>query len=236
MIERGETRKRSTPARAGRLKAVLALALAFAPPAVPVRAQVADCVLAEVNRLPVTLSDIRILQAFDLPSLDRPGEAPLGPRALLDRVIDEDVVIQSTQGETAVPAEDLTAAMAEVRAGLSAGEFESRLGRFGLGPEDLVPYLQKELLFREVIDRRFGRSVPVTLAEIEAYYDQTYVPDRKEAGLEPEPLTRVLEEIETAIRSAKVSAQVRTWIDSLRREAEIVFKDDCLKILEEKTP
>lgn len=237
-----ERRGDGSPGRNGRrrgrgLAAAIGLAVIFLAPGTPtVRAQVVDCVLADVDHQVITLSDVRFAEAFGLVSLGRPAGPAPERRALLERMIDERVVIEFAQGEYSVSPDRIASALADLRASLPAGEMDSRLAAFGLRPEDLEPYLEEELLYREIIDQRFGRSVAVTLAEIEAYYDQTYVPARRKLGLEPEPLVRILPEIETAIRTAKTAAQVRTWIDSLRGQAEIVLKSDCLKILEEKRP
>jgi hypothetical protein len=210
----------------------LALALGLVPR--PGRAQVVDCVLADVDHQAVTLSDIRIIRAFGLDGSGVPEKPRFSPREVLERVIDRKVVISDAQGELSVTPDKVAAALSELRAGFPPGAFADRLAEFGLKAEDLEPYLEEDLLYRAIIDQRFGRRVAVTLAEIETYYEQTYVPSREKAGLPPEPLVDILEPIEAALRNAKIAAEVRTWIDGLRGQAEVVVKTDCLKILEEE--
>lgn len=196
--------------------------------------QVVDCLLAEVDHQAVTLSEIRVRDAFGISSGENQAEVPPSRRALLERVIDLKIVIEFARGEVAVTPAELSSALAVRRAELPAGEFEARLAAFGLRPGDLEPYLEEDLLFRKIIDQRFGRGVAVTLEEIRSLYEQTYVPAQKDRGLEPEPLISVLDKIEEEIRNAKIAVQVRTWIDGLRSQAEVVFKNECLKILEEE--
>ncbi len=201
---------------------------------VPAGAQVVDCVLADVGRRAVTLSDIHILRAFGLAGLGAPGQARLTPLETLNRVIDRKIVVAAAQGELSAPPAKVAAALDDLRASFPLGAFVDQLAGFGLKAEDLQPYLEEDLLYQEIIDQRFGRRVAVTLAEIETYYEQTYLPARKKAGLEPEPLVDILDEIEAAIRNARVAAEVQSWIEGLRRQAEITLKTDCLKNLEEE--
>lgn len=211
---------------------VIVLALGLA--AVPGRAQVVDCVLADVGRQAVTLSDIHIIRAFGLAGLGSPGPSRLAPLEVLDRVIDRKVVVTLAQGELSVPPAKVAAALDELRGSFPLGAFVDQLAGFGLKAEDLQPYLEEDLLYQEIIDQRFGRRVAVTLAEIETYYEQTYRLARRKAGLEPEPLVDILDEIEAAIRNERVAAEVQAWIEGLRRQAEVTIKTDCLKNLEEE--
>ncbi len=210
----------------------LVLTLALVPR--PGAGQVVDCVLADVDRAAITLSDIRIVRAFGLAGTGPAGSSRLTPREVLDRVIDRKVVVAAAQGELSVVPEKVAAALDELRSSFPLGAFVDQLAGFGLKAEDLEPYLEEDLLYQEIIDQRFGRRVAVTLAEIETYYEQTYLPARKNAGLEPEPLVDILDEIEAALRNERVAAEVRTWIDGLRRRAEVALKTDCLKNLEEE--
>lgn len=232
MIENERRRGNRPGGKPGLWGIGLLLALGLAPgKALP---QVVDCILAEVDHQAITLSEVRIRDAFGILAGETSTERPLSRRALLERVIDCRVVIDFAQGEISATPPKVSSALAELRTNLPPGEFEARLARFGLQPQDLEPYVEEEVLFREIIDQRFGRSVAVTLAEIESYYEQTYIPAQKKEGLEPEPLVPILDEIEAEIRNTKIAVQVRTWIDGLRSRAEVVLKNDCLKILEEE--
>jgi parvulin-like peptidyl-prolyl isomerase len=211
----------------------LALWLCLAT-ALAAAARVVDCVLAVVDNEVVTLLDLRVVKAFGLDSPEIPGTSAEGAAALLERVIDRKVVVRMARGQAAVTSDSVDAALRDLEARYPGGEFRTRLADFGLSPDDLKPYLEENLLFREIINQRFSRNVALTLKEIEAYYDQTYVPDRKAQGLTPEPLTQVLGEIEAAVRERKVAAQVNSWIKNLRRQAEVDIKTDCLAAWEEE--
>jgi len=197
-------------------------------------AETVDCILALVDDSPVTLSDVRIAEAFGLVSFRAPSGTAGRLRAVLEELIDRKVVVEIARDLTPVPAGRVEAALDDIRRRLTASEFESRLDAFGLGPDDLKPYLDEQLTFQEIIDQRFSQSVAVTLKEIESYYERTYVPEQKTKGMTPLPMLQVLSELEATVRNEKIGSQVDSWIRNLRAQAEVILKDECLKNLKEE--
>jgi hypothetical protein len=197
-------------------------------------AETADCILALVDDSPITLSDIRILDAFGLVPLKTPGSKSERLRAILEEIIGQKVVIDRARGSIAVPPDRVEAALDDLRRRLTPDEFEAKLAFWGLSPDDLKPYVEDQIVFQEIINLRFGRSVAVTLDEIESFYEGTYVPDQKKKGLSPAPLLQVLAELESTVRNEKIGGQVESWIRSLRGQAEVILKGECLKIFKEE--
>jgi len=76
--------------------------------------------------------------------------------------------------------------------------------------------------------------VAVTLAEIETYYEETYIPGQKGKGLPATAMLQILAELETSVKNEKIRAQVESWVLSLRGQADVVLKDECLKLLKEE--
>jgi len=221
-------RKRLRLGRWG-LGVLLCLSLAQAGPS-----ETADCILALVNDDPVTLSDILILDAFGIGPSRASSPRPERRRAVLEDMIGLKVVILMARGSIVVPQDRVEAALSELRGRWPAGEFESRLAAFGLSPEDLKSYLEERVIFQEIIDRRFSPSVAVTLAEIETYYEETYIPGQKGKGLPATPMLQILAELEASVKNEKIRAQVESWVLSLRGQADVVLKDECLKLLKEE--
>jgi len=93
----------------------------------------------------------------------------------------------------------------------------------------LRPYVEEKLIFRKVIASRFNQSVPVTLKEIEAYYQDVYVPDQKREGTVPAPMIQILDRIEARIQERKREEQIAAWIGNLKAQADIRINRDCLK-------
>jgi peptidyl-prolyl cis-trans isomerase SurA len=211
------------------LAAALCLCLVPASPAQPV-----DCILALVNGQVITLSDIKILDAFGFFPQEEVRPQADRLRAVLERFISQKIVIDMAKGQSLVPEDKVEAAIRDLESRLSGPEFGRNLEVLGLARDDLKPYVKDMVLFEEVINSRFGRSVTVTLNEIESYYDRTYLPARKKSGAQPAPLLQVLTEIESLLRKDKIAAQADSWIANLRRQGSVEIKDDCLKNLEEE--
>ena len=208
------------------LAAALCLCLAPASPA-----QTVDCVLALVNSQVITLSDIKILDAFGFFPQEEARPQADRLRAVLERFIGQKIVIDMAKEQNLVPEDKVEASLRDLESRLSAPEFARNLEALGLARDDLKPYVEDMLLFEEVIYSRFGRSVTVTLNEIESYYDRTYLPARKKSGAPPAPLLQVLNEIESLLKKDKIAAQADSWVANLRRQGSVEIKDDCLKNL-----
>ena len=52
----------------------------------------------------------------------------------------------------------------------------------------------------------------MTIREIETYYRDVYVPDRRAAGEEPAPMVQVLDRIESRIQAQKRDTAMAAWI------------------------
>jgi hypothetical protein len=207
-----------------------AAALGASPlPAGQAQAETVNCVAAVVNAEAITLVDVRIAEAFGLVDAPEKGPAADPLRAILDRLVDRKVVIELARaGATADPAR-IQAEIDRVAARLSPADLAARLAAFGLSLEDLRPFLAEKVLAETIVADRFSRSATVSLKEIEAVYEKTYVPAERQAGRTPRPLIEVIEEIDAGLKAAKVTDQAALWVQNLRDQAEVEIRPDCLK-------
>jgi hypothetical protein len=222
--------KKTCPAKPPRTAAAILLAtvLASGSSGTLRSAEVIDCLLARVNDQPVTLFDVKILEAFGLFQEERPPDR----RALLDRWIGLKIVIDLVKERIAVPPERVAVARDEALSRMGAERAESTLAAFGLEPDDLLPYFEQKLVFGEIILMRFGRGAIVTLREIEDYYRNTYAPAERLQGAEPLPILEVLDRLEALLRAEKIGRQASAWIQILRRQADVQVLDACLGALD----
>jgi hypothetical protein len=193
------------------------------------QAQVVDCIVAVVNNQVITLTDLRLVDRFDL--YEREGKAEAADRAarLLDKLIDQKVVLDLAAGSKAAEKAKVEASLESLIGRLGPEKVRAELDAFGLTPEDLKPYLEEKILCETIIAERFAQSSSVSLKEIEAYYAETFVPAQKKLGQEPRPMIAMLDTIESEIKRIKAEAQVALWIKNLRKQAEIEIRMDCLK-------
>lgn len=193
-----------------------------------------DCILTLVNDQPVTLADIKILDSFGLYDAEVGQAAGGRQRAILERLIDLRMVIDLVRERVDLSRERTASARQEALARLEPGRVERELARLGLVLDDLLPYLEEKLLYREIISLRFGHSTIVTLKEIEAYYQKVYKPALEKRGQKPPPVLEVLNEIEALLKEEKIARQVDSWIKNLRQQADIQVFDACLNALDKE--
>lgn len=207
--------------------AAASAAPAAGPPAQA--ADLADCLAAVINGQPVTLVDVRIADAFGL--YGEEGSAAPADRLfrVLERIVDQKVVIQFAGANIVLPKSEVQAALRGLLDRLGPAAVQERLSRFGIDLDDVLAALEETLVQRRIVEQRFSRSVTVSLQEMEDYYRRVYAADQAARGFRAEPLIALLQEIEARIRRDKIDAQAAIWVRSLRRQAEIEYRYDWLR-------
>jgi hypothetical protein len=223
----------------GAVPALALLAMVVVPPsgAVAQEARTADCVAAVVEGRPITLFDLRLVEAFGLlPAAAGGKDDPDPVRRRLDALIDQLAVLDLAREQVVPEPAEVDAALEEVRARLGAEAFARRLAELGLAEADLREVVAEKVRYARFVALRFGQAPAISLREIEAFYAETYAPERRREGAEPEPLIRVLDRIEARLRDEKRDALVAAWIRSVREQADVRTNEACLKSAAEKTP
>ena len=190
-------------------------------------AQTVNCLVAVVNGNIITLLDVQVAAEFRLGLAAAEGTDPR--LAALEALIDRKVVLDMAREARGVDREELDAALADLRRGLGESAFASKLAKFGLAEKDLEPYLQDGLLYERALALRFSQTIPVSLTEVERQYRDSYVPEQARLGKEVEPLERIADRIESAIRDERRTKQMGDWVRDLRKRADIQVRKDCLK-------
>ncbi len=186
--------------------------------------EVVDRIVAVVNDDVITLTDLNLVRAFGLYESPEEEQTTDIQRHILDQLISRKLVIQLTSEGIPIEEEEIELALSRVIQGMEPGEAERALLRFGLDWDDLKSYLRERLLYQKIISERFDQGVIVKLEEIEVYYEQIYIPSQRTKGIEPEPLTEMLDQIEREIKREKIETQVQEWINNLKKEANIQIK------------
>ncbi|MCJ7587311.1 MAG: hypothetical protein MUQ00_05330 [Candidatus Aminicenantes bacterium] len=192
-------------------------------------AEVVDCLVAVVNGQPVTLTEVRIVDAFGFYRKEV-GESA-GDRLFrtLEKIVDRKTVIQFAGGNVSIPEAEIQSALRSLLDELGPDAVQEKLERFDLDLDDVMRILEEKLIFQRIIELRFSRSVTVSLQEMEAYYQRVYASGQTRKELQPEPMIAMLQEIEARIRREKIDAQAVLWIKNLRGQAEVEFRYDWLR-------
>lgn len=189
-----------------------------------VQGEIIDRIVAVVNDEVITLTDVNIIRKFGLfEDGAETGEKDI-QKLIIDRLINQKLVIQLASERLTVDEEELEALLSDLIQKTDPDLAEEALLEFGLDWDDLRSYLHEKLLFQKIISQRFSRGVIVSIEEIERYYEQVYVPSQREKSRNPQPMIEVLDQIETALTQEKVEGQIQEWIENLKRGADIQIK------------
>lgn len=213
----------------------LALALLLPARATAIQeARTADCVAAVVEGRPVTLVDLRIAAAFGLfPAADG---RDISPGRLLEALVEQQVVLDLAREQVAPDPVEVDAALEAVRTRLGGEAFARRLSELGLPEAELKAIVADQVRYARIVALRFSQAPAISLREIETYYADVYVPERRREGAEPEPMIRVLDRIEARLRDEKRNALVAAWLRSVREQADVRTNEACLKAFAPEPP
>jgi len=186
--------------------------------------QIIDRIVALVDEQVITLTDLKIVEAFGLYEDELEAESDRRLFRLLERMINQKIVITATSEDLSIEEKEIEAELQKVTEKLGSREFQTRLNEFGLELEDLKACFKEKILYQNILSRRFGQGAPVSLEEIENHYQQIYIPSQEKKGLRPRPMMEILGEIESAIKQEKIKKQKTDWINNLKKQAEIEIR------------
>jgi hypothetical protein len=193
------------------------------------RTQTVDCLVAIVNGQVLTLEDLQVAKEFGIFAReiqDKSGDSRL---AVLDALIDQKAVLEIAKEPMPVTKSNLDKALEALRAANGAEAFRAKLHRFGLSENDLRPYLEERLRFEKIVAARLGGMIAIGRNDVEKYYQDVYVQERRSKGLEPEPLAQILPQVESNVRDKIRADKQAEWVKSVRSQATIRINKDCLK-------
>ena len=189
--------------------------------------QTVDGILAVVDREVITLTDFRIAQAFGLyHRFLQNSETIPSSLEILDRLIDQKLIIRMTNPDITVHRNELDDVIQRLSDEMGIDTFRRNMGIFDLERSELSEYVREFVAFQRILDQRFQLAVTVSLRQIESYYADTYLPQMKNRGEEPQPMLEILDDLESSLRSQETRRLIQEWARNLRRQAEIqVFID-----------
>lgn len=198
--------------------------------------QTVDCLVAVVNGQAVTLTDLQIAREFELFAGDVEGRTNDPRLAVLDALISQKVALEIAREPVTIGKDEIALAVDALRAKLGPDIFLSKLRKFGLGEADLRPYLEERIRYGKVVSTRFSATIPVSRGDVEKFYREVYVPERKAKGLEPEKMEAIITALEARVRENLRGRQVAEWLRNIRNQAEVRINKDCLDSAKENTP
>jgi len=148
-------------------------------------------------------------------------------RAVLDRLIDQELLREQMKSADFIHATDLevTARVDEARKqypDAAAGDaWQSLLANFQLSEKDLFEHIRQQIDVMRLVDARLRPAVEIDSKSVEAYYRNQFVPKLKQSGASEVPLAEVSSKIRELLTQQKVSELLVSWLQTLRSEGQV---------------
>ncbi|MGH9428866.1 MAG: hypothetical protein ACRD2L_21480 [Terriglobia bacterium] len=199
-----------------------------APDASTHRAEIIDRLMAVVNRQIITLGDVEQelrLHEMDPFSGDLAGAGSSQQKATQDlvvqRLIEQTLIREQIQQFPGLEIDDeqVESQLAAIEKKIGSAE---KLAERKIDIQALRNRLRWQLQVTKFIDYRFRQFVVVDTKEIEAYYQNQFLPELQKRNALPAPeLSDVEERIRKILTEEKLNTQVDEWLASLRKDAAI---------------
>jgi len=205
----------------------LTLALSLALVLSAVAGQIVDRVVASVNGHVVLQSDWEQEVAFEAFSNARDPDSFTSPErsAVLDRLIDQELLREQVRPSEPAPAEQVAARVAEVRKlhpdCATDESWKAKLQRYGLTQSSLEKRLSDQIQLMKLVEDRLRPSIQIDPQAVETYYHDQLLPELKRAGSRATPLTEVFGRIKDLLAEKKMNELLSGWLASLRSGSHI---------------
>ena len=191
--------------------------------ALPAAAVTVDRIAAVVDRQVLTVSEVG--QMVTIRFFPRTGENEDDHRReVLDALIAQALRFRDVErfGAQDIPADTIEARLVEIqRRFATEAEFQAAVARAELTMDEMRALVKRQLQVEAYIQERFAPLVFVSSEDIEAYYRGPWTEQRRERRLPVPPLAEVREEVQTAVRGARLQEEINKWTAQLRARANV---------------
>jgi peptidyl-prolyl cis-trans isomerase SurA len=207
--------------RSFQLAALLLLAV-FAP------AQVVDRMVAVVNKRVILESELDqaarvefLLAGKPISTLTEADKAAVLDRLIERALLDQQIVNPAMLDPTP---EELSAKLKELRNEITASndaQWKALLATYGLTQDDVEEQLASQVRILRFVDLRFRGLVRVEKTDVEAYYQQKFLPEMRKRNAEEPALAEVSGKIEQILVEQRIGSLLNDWLKALRAQAHI---------------
>ncbi|HTG72761.1 MAG TPA: SurA N-terminal domain-containing protein, partial [Terriglobia bacterium] len=192
------------------------------------RTEVIDRLMAVVNRQIITLGDVEQelkMQVVDptagvLAGVSSSQQEKMSQEVVVQRLIEQTLIREQIQQFPGLEIDDEQVESQIASVEKNGGGAEKLAEKIDIGA--LRDRLRWQLQVMKFIDYRFRQFVVVDTKEIEAYYQNQFLPELQKRNAVPAPaLADVEERIRKIVTEEKLNTQVDEWLASLRKDATI---------------
>jgi peptidyl-prolyl cis-trans isomerase SurA len=148
-------------------------------------------------------------------------------RAVLDRLIDQELLREQVKSADFLQATDAEAAarVGDARKlypqAASSEAWQTLLAGYHLTEKDLLARVRQQIDLMRLVDARLRPAVQIDSKSIEAYYRDQFVPKLKQSGVSEVSLAEVSGKIRELLTEQKVSELLVSWLQTLRSEGQV---------------
>jgi len=207
---------------------VFAVLVAVAPPRA-CAGQVIDRLVASIDAVPILQSDWDEAVAFEALQQGRTIDSVNAAerRAVLERMVDQQL-LRDQLGDSQIAAaeeREISKALDDLRklypAATSDDAWRRTLAAYGLTESSLRQKIRSQIEVTRFINLRLRPESRVARADVESYYNTTYVPEVQKRGEKPEELAAVSQKIEEILRQQRMDTLLSNWLQDLRSHSDI---------------
>ncbi|MGA2978582.1 MAG: SurA N-terminal domain-containing protein [Terriglobales bacterium] len=190
--------------------------------------QVVDRVVSNVNGHVLLQSDWEQEVAFEALSNGRDPDSFTSAerKAVLDRLIDQELLREQVRPAQPAPSEQVAARIAEVRNlhpdCATDDAWRAILQRYGLTQSSLEKHLSDQIQLMRLVEDRLRPSIHIDQQAVETYYHDRLLPEMKKAGSRAAPLTEVFGRIKDLLAQQKMNELLSGWLANLRSGSHIL--------------
>jgi len=192
-------------------------------------AEVIDRIVATVNRRAILESEWDEAVRFEcLLNSRRLQDVTQNDRiATLERLIDQELIVEQMRASSFVPAtpEDAAGRVRGLRQTLPAWKtddgWRAALAAYGLTEEDVEGRAAVQLNVLRYLDLRFRPEIHIERRAMENYYRQQLLPEMRAAGWPDTPFEQVAPKIEELLIEQRLNELQDQWVRGLRLQANI---------------
>lgn len=182
-----------------------------------------DGIAARIGNDVLTDSEVRELEDYQ-----KLIEGQAQDRAkVTDELIDQRIV-ESDALATKFPHPSAQEVSAEFAAVLkefpSREQFLTRLGQVGLTEDQVRHILERQLYYARFLSYKFHAATQVTAAEIEAYYQQEFIPTLEKRHLSVPALGQVEAQIRQLLTQEQINEKAAQWLEEARARLRIIVQ------------
>ena len=189
-----------------------------------------DRIVATVNQKPILASDLDDAAHFE--ALQRgtlPGAMEINRRAVLNRVIERELICQQMPDTFEPTQEAIENHIREIRTQFPTAKsdvaWSDLLASFGFDDSSLRDDVRLQLKVVHFLDVRLRPTVRVESEEVSDYYSKTLVPRLKAAGATAEPMDKLKDKIQEVLLQQKMTEVFDAWVANLKSQGSIRVLD-----------